>query len=57
MKQPALPAKASADAPVSIPVVQTSAQPALPVHSRDEFTGIGGTYVRDPVTGLRTRVD
>lgn len=25
-------------------------------HPRDEFTGIGGTYTRDPLTGVRTRV-
>lgn len=23
----------------------------------DEFTGVGGSYVRDPVTGLRSRVE
>jgi hypothetical protein len=37
----------------------TSAPPALsarPVDDPpDEFTGLGGDYIRDPVTGVRTR--
>lgn len=45
-KRTATPA-ASAAAPVPPPTVQTPA--------RDEYTGIGGTYVRDPVTGKRAR--
>jgi hypothetical protein len=31
------------------------AAPAWP--ERDEYTGIGGTYVRDPVTGRRTPLE
>lgn len=23
----------------------------------DEFTGLGGSYVRDPITGVRTRAE
>lgn len=38
----------------------TSGTPATPVHTcahpRDEFTGQGGSYIRDPATGVRTRV-
>lgn len=41
------PAVASAPAPVPQPV-QTPA--------RDEYTGLGGTYVRDPATGQRARL-
>lgn len=26
------------------------------LNTRDEFTGLGGQYVRDPQTGLRTRL-
>ena len=43
-------------------VASTSDAPVTPtVHPEagwppDEFTGIGGTYVRDPVTGVRTPV-
>lgn len=33
--------------------VHTPAQPAD--HPPDEFTGLGGDYVRDPVTGIRSR--
>lgn len=61
------PAEASAAAPASEPV-HTSAQlstahadkpdhhrpTALPV--RDEYTGHGGDYQRDPITGVRSRV-
>ena len=58
--------KDAADAPQG--EVQTSAQPAVskpskpekPAHHqpsklapRDEFSGKGGRYVRDPVTGIR----
>ena len=38
--------------------VHTSAQPAHPPmvdYPPDEYTGLGGEYVRDPVTGIRTR--
>lgn len=35
--------------------VHTSAQQPTP-RPRDEYTGIGGSYLRDPVTGVRTRV-
>ena len=45
-RRPATPAAASADAPAPQAPVQTPA--------RDEYTGIGGTYVRDAVTGKRT---
>lgn len=61
----AVPADASAAAPASTPV-HTSAQttkPAKPAHHqpsqrrpRDEFTGMGGTYQRDPTTGVRVPV-
>lgn len=50
-------AAAGAAAPVATP------KPTKPAHHlpapprvRDEFTGLGGTYTRDPATGLRTRV-
>lgn len=46
-KRTATPAAASAAAPAPQPTVQTPA--------RDEYTGIGGTYVRDAVTGKRAR--
>lgn len=52
-KRTAAPAAAGAAAP--------KAPPATTVHTyapppRDEYTGIGGSYTRDPVTGVRTRV-
>lgn len=56
-KSTAAPAAAGAAAPVATP------KPTKPPHhlptpprARDEFTGIGGTYMRDPATGKRTRV-
>lgn len=56
-KSTAAPAAAGAAAPVATP------KPTKPAHhlptpprARDEFTGIGGTYKRDPITGVRTRV-
>lgn len=63
-KRTADPAEAGAAAPAE--PVHTSAQPtaskpAKPAHHqptprrpRDEFAGLGGTYVRDPATGKRT---
>lgn len=37
--------------------VQTPAPPASRTDwPADAFTGLGGDYVRDPVTGVRTRV-
>lgn len=27
-----------------------------PIHPPDDFTGIGGRYIRDPETGMRTRI-
>lgn len=66
MKTTAVPAEASAAAPASN-AVHTSAlnaKPSKPAHhqpsprpQRDEFTGKGGTYQRDPNTGVRTRVE
>lgn len=62
-------AKAGAAAPATNSTaapVHTSAQKAPkanPLHQptprrpRDEYTGQGGTYTRDPVTGQRTRVE
>lgn len=29
---------------------------AEPIHPPDDFTGIGGRYSRDPITGARTRM-
>ena len=67
MARTAHPAEASAAAPASEPV-HTSAQPTNPTAAkpdhhlptalpeRDEFTGKGGDYARDPITGVRTRV-
>lgn len=67
MARTANPAEASAAAPASEPV-HTSAQPtntpvAKPQHHlptalplRDEYTGKGGDYARDPISGVRTRV-
>lgn len=56
-KSTAAPAAAGAAAPVATP------KPTKPAHhlptpprARDEFTGLGGTYMRDPATGKRTRV-
>lgn len=54
-QRPAAPAAAGAAA--SAP--QASTAPAVHTyapHPRDEFTGLGGSYLRDPVTGVRTRV-
>ena len=43
-------AASTSDAPVTPTVHPEGGWPP------DEFTGIGGTYVRDPVTGVRTPV-
>lgn len=48
-------ASSAADAPATD--VQTSAPKASRTDwPADEYTGRGGDYVRDPVTGVRTRV-
>lgn len=44
---PAPAATHSADAAVHTPAPPTAEWP------RDEYTGLGGQYVRDPVTGVR----
>lgn len=50
------PTEAPTDAPVAAP-----AQEAVPMAEpeggwpADEFTGHGGSYVRDPLTGVRSR--
>ena len=56
-KRTAVIAEAGAAAPASV-ASTTPAASAVPVGGwpPDEFTGIGGTYIRDPVTGVRTRV-
>lgn len=42
-------------APADATTVQASAPPApTSTHPRDEYTGLGGVYMRDPVTGVRT---
>lgn len=53
-------AKAGAAAPAD---KAQPAKPSKPAHHqptaprpRDEFTGQGGTYQRDPATGVRTKV-
>jgi len=58
----AAPAEASAAAPASNPV-HTYAQGSKPAHHlptqrrpRDQFTGLGGTYTRNPETGERALV-
>ena len=59
----AIPAAVGAAVPAGEPEttpVQTPAQAlAKPSqrHPRDEHTGVGGQYVRDPVTGVRTKVE
>lgn len=42
-------------APTDATTAQTPAPPEpAATHPRDEYTGLGGVYVRDPVTGVRT---
>lgn len=36
--------------------VHARAQAPAASHPRDKFTGLGGSYMRDPETGVRTRV-
>ncbi|MCT6721665.1 hypothetical protein [Acidovorax sp. K2F] len=56
-KSTAAPAAAGAAAPVATPKATKPAHHLpTPPRARDEFTGIGGTYMRDPATGVRTRV-
>lgn len=47
--------------PVAAPADSTEAPQPLPVPPggwpADEFTGLGGDYVRDPFTGVRSRVE
>ncbi|MBL8500042.1 MAG: hypothetical protein JNL77_05550 [Nitrosomonas sp.] len=38
---------------ITVPVPDAKTPPGIPV---DEFHGLGGSYVIDPVTGKRTRV-
>lgn len=49
---------ATTDTSAATTNVHTSAPPAHPPtadYPPDEYTGLGGEYVRDPVTGIRTR--
>ena len=59
-KSTAASAAAGAAAPVATPNPTKPTKPAhhlpTPPRARDEFTGLGGTYTRDPATGKRTRV-
>lgn len=59
-KSTAAPAAAGAAAPVATPNPSKPTKPPhhlpTPPRARDEFTGLGGTYMRDPATGKRTRV-
>lgn len=61
-KAPAAPSAASpgAPAPLAQGPVHTSAPPATAAaqatRPRDAYTGHGGTYLRNPVTGVRTPV-
>ncbi len=51
-----------AAAGAALPATSDQAAPTAPVQAsaahqdwpRDQYTGIGGDYVRDPVTGIRT---
>ena len=44
-------------APTPAPADGKPAKPvAEPIHPPDDFTGIGGRYSRDPITGARTRM-
>ena len=59
-KSTATPAAAGAAAPVAPPTAGKATKPAhhhpTPPRPRDEYTGKGGTYTRDPATGQRTPV-
>lgn len=48
---PAAEAAARAKGAAAAPAATTPATADWP---RDEYTGIGGDYIRDPITGLRT---
>lgn len=52
---PGTPATAASTAPANKATKPAHHQPTAP-RPRDDFTGLGGTYTRDPATGLRTRV-
>lgn len=39
---------------IAVPVPDAKTPPGIPV---DEYHGLGGSYVIDPATGKRTRVD
>lgn len=54
-KRTAVSAEAGAAAPASVAPTK-SAAPAVQVWPPDQYTGIGGTYIRDPITGVRTPV-
>lgn len=66
MTKKASPVEADPASPVPGVVVEMAGAPApgerLPMQEPDggwppdEFTGVGGSYVRDPFTGVRTRV-
>lgn len=47
---------AAAHAPVPAAAKSPPANRPTPQRPRDAHTGHGGSYVRDPATGLRTRV-
>ena len=56
--QPAAPQPPSplAVAPTPAPADKPAKPVAEPIHPPDDFTGIGGRYSRDPITGARTRM-
>ena len=59
LMQPAASPPASPLAVVAAPVPADGkpAKPvAEPIHPPDAYTGIGGRYIRDPETGVRTRI-
>ncbi len=56
-KSTAAPAAAGAAAPVATPKATKPAHHLpTPPRARDAYTGLGGTYTRDPATGKRTPV-
>ncbi|WP_156362480.1 hypothetical protein [Xylophilus sp. Leaf220] len=54
---PSLPASPLAVGAAPVPADGKPTKPVPePIHPPDDYTGIGGRYIRDPETGVRTRI-
>lgn len=56
MKRTAVTAAAGSATPAAVQTPAPAAPSATQTWPPDQYTGLGGTYMRDPITGVRTPV-